>query len=117
MKPTFFRPVAAVDRAHTPASSTSSTPAGKRKSTYRRRGALPTRRPERKTASGKLPGPGQRAGLIAAIWIVYYLAFSVPVVIAGVATAHFGTGARPGHPKSFNVQAAGQRTMKVAAAQ
>jgi hypothetical protein len=48
---------------------------------------------------------------------VYYLAFSVPVVIAGVATAHFGTGARPGHPKSFNVQAAGQRTMKVAAAQ
>jgi hypothetical protein len=48
---------------------------------------------------------------------VYYLAFSVPVVIAGVATAHFGTGARPGHPESFNVQAAGQRTIKVAAAQ
>ncbi len=37
-----------------------------------------------------LADPGQRAGLIAAIWIVYYLAFSVPVVIAGVATAHFG---------------------------
>jgi MFS family permease len=35
-------------------------------------------------------GPGQRASLIAAIWIVYYLAFSVPVVIAGVATTHFG---------------------------
>src|SRR5580704_16579069 len=37
-----------------------------------------------------LASPGQRAGLIAAIWIVYYLAFSVPVVIAGVATTHFG---------------------------
>ena len=37
-----------------------------------------------------LAGPGQRASLIAAIWIVYYLAFSVPVVIAGVATTHFG---------------------------
>jgi hypothetical protein len=28
--------------------------------------------------------------LAAAIWIVFYLAFSIPVVIAGVATAHFG---------------------------
>ena len=37
-----------------------------------------------------LAGPGQRAGLVAAIWIVFYLAFSVPVVGAGVATAHFG---------------------------
>jgi hypothetical protein len=37
-----------------------------------------------------LTGPGQRAGLIAAIWIVFFLAFSVPVVIAGVATTHFG---------------------------
>src|ERR1700691_3494477 len=37
-----------------------------------------------------LAGSGQRASLIAAIWIVYYLAFSVPVVIAGVATTHFG---------------------------
>jgi MFS family permease len=37
-----------------------------------------------------LAGPGQRAGLIAAIWIVFFLAFSVPVVIAGVATTHFG---------------------------
>ena len=73
--------------------------------------------PSGRQPRGRLPGPGQRAGLIAAIWIVYYLAFSVPVVIAGVATAHFGTGARPGHPESFNVQAAGQRTMKVAAAQ
>ena len=33
---------------------------------------------------------GRRAGLVAAIWIVYYLAFSVPVVAAGVATTHFG---------------------------
>jgi MFS family permease len=37
-----------------------------------------------------LAGPGQRAGLVAAIWIVFYLAFSVPVVAAGVATTHFG---------------------------
>jgi hypothetical protein len=34
--------------------------------------------------------PGQRAGLVAAIWIVFYLAFSVPVVAAGEATTHFG---------------------------
>jgi MFS family permease len=33
---------------------------------------------------------GQRAGLVAAIWVVFYLAFSVPVVAAGVATTHFG---------------------------
>jgi MFS family permease len=38
----------------------------------------------------RLAGPGQRASLIAAIWIVFFLAFSVPVVIAGVATTHFG---------------------------
>jgi hypothetical protein len=37
-----------------------------------------------------LAGPGQRAGLVAALWIVFYLAFSVPVVAAGVATTHFG---------------------------
>jgi hypothetical protein len=37
-----------------------------------------------------LAGSGQRASLIAALWIVYYLAFSVPVVIAGVATTHVG---------------------------
>jgi hypothetical protein len=37
-----------------------------------------------------LARPGQRAGLVAAIWIVFYLAFSVPVVAAGVATTHFG---------------------------
>jgi hypothetical protein len=37
-----------------------------------------------------LAGPGQRAGLVAAIWIVFYLAFSMPVVAAGVATTHFG---------------------------
>jgi len=38
----------------------------------------------------RLAEPGQRASLIAAIWIVFFLAFSVPVVIAGVATTHFG---------------------------
>jgi MFS family permease len=37
-----------------------------------------------------LADPGQRASLIAAIWIVFFIAFSVPVVIAGVATMHFG---------------------------
>jgi MFS family permease len=37
-----------------------------------------------------LAAPGQRAGLISASWIVFYLAFSVPVVIAGVAVTHFG---------------------------
>jgi hypothetical protein len=37
-----------------------------------------------------LAGPGQRASLIAAIWIVFYLAFSVPVAIAGAAITHFG---------------------------
>jgi MFS family permease len=37
-----------------------------------------------------LASAGHRAGLVAAIWIVYYLAFSVPVVAAGVATTHFG---------------------------
>ena len=37
-----------------------------------------------------LAGPGQRAGLVAAIWVVFYLAFSVPVVAAGVATTRFG---------------------------
>jgi hypothetical protein len=37
-----------------------------------------------------LASPGQRAGLVATIWVVFYLAFSVPVVAAGVATTHFG---------------------------
>src|SRR5580700_6439816 len=37
-----------------------------------------------------LAGPGQRASLISASWIVFYLAFSVPVLIAGVAVTHFG---------------------------
>ena len=37
-----------------------------------------------------LAAPGQRAGLIAAIFIITFLGLSVPVVIAGVATAHFG---------------------------
>jgi hypothetical protein len=37
-----------------------------------------------------LAAPRQRAGLVAAIWIVFYLAFSVPVVAAGVAATHFG---------------------------
>ena len=37
-----------------------------------------------------LAAPDQRAGLIAAIFTLSYLAFSVPVVIAGLATTHFG---------------------------
>jgi hypothetical protein len=37
-----------------------------------------------------LAAPAQRAGLIAAIFIVNFLGLSIPVVIAGVATAHFG---------------------------
>jgi hypothetical protein len=37
-----------------------------------------------------LAAPRQRAGLVAAIWIIFYLAFSVPVVAAGVATTHVG---------------------------
>jgi Major Facilitator Superfamily len=37
-----------------------------------------------------LASPSQRAGLISASWIVFYLAFSVPVLIAGVAVTHFG---------------------------
>jgi MFS family permease len=32
----------------------------------------------------------QRAGLVAAIYIVGYLAFSIPALIAGVATSHYG---------------------------
>jgi hypothetical protein len=34
--------------------------------------------------------PGQRAGLIAAYFIASYLAFSIPVVAAGMATTRFG---------------------------
>jgi predicted MFS family arabinose efflux permease len=37
-----------------------------------------------------LAGPDDRAGLIAAIYIVSYLAFSVPAMIAGLATSRFG---------------------------
>jgi MFS family permease len=37
-----------------------------------------------------LATPGQRAGLVAAIFIVGYLAFSVPALIAGVATTKSG---------------------------
>jgi len=37
-----------------------------------------------------LAAPAERSGLIAAIFIVSYLAFSVPAVIAGIATSHFG---------------------------
>jgi MFS family permease len=37
-----------------------------------------------------LATPGQRAGLLAAIFIVAYLAFSVPALIAGAATTKFG---------------------------
>jgi MFS family permease len=42
-----------------------------------------------RTLSALAP-PKQRAGLIAAIFIISYLALSVPVLIAGVATTHFG---------------------------
>lgn len=37
-----------------------------------------------------LAAPDQRAGLLAAIFLVSYLAFSVPALIAGVATTRFG---------------------------
>ncbi len=37
-----------------------------------------------------LAAPGQRASLIAAYFIASYLAFSVPVVVAGVTTTHVG---------------------------
>jgi hypothetical protein len=37
-----------------------------------------------------LATPGQRASLISAIFIATYTAFSVPVVIAGIATSRFG---------------------------
>ena len=37
-----------------------------------------------------LAPPEQRAGVVAAIFTLSYLAFSVPVVIAGLATTHFG---------------------------
>ena len=37
-----------------------------------------------------LAAPGQRASLIAAIFVVSYAAFSVPVVAAGVAVTHAG---------------------------
>jgi MFS family permease len=37
-----------------------------------------------------LASPEDRAGLIAAIFTVGYLAFSIPAVIAGVATSHYG---------------------------
>jgi MFS family permease len=42
-----------------------------------------------RTVSALAP-PGQRASLIAAYFIASYLAFSVPVVVAGVAVTHFG---------------------------
>jgi MFS family permease len=37
-----------------------------------------------------LARPNQRAGLVAVIFTVGYLAFSVPALIAGVATSHYG---------------------------
>ena len=37
-----------------------------------------------------LAAPAQRAGLIAAIFTINFLGLSIPVVIAGVATAHVG---------------------------
>jgi MFS family permease len=37
-----------------------------------------------------LADPSQRAGLVAAIYTVNYLAFSIPALIAGVAVTHYG---------------------------
>jgi MFS family permease len=37
-----------------------------------------------------LASPEDRAGLVAAIFTVGYLAFSIPAVVAGVATSHYG---------------------------
>ena len=37
-----------------------------------------------------LAKPDDRSGLVTAIYIVGYLAFSIPALIAGVATTHFG---------------------------
>src|SRR5580658_1080694 len=37
-----------------------------------------------------LAPPGQRAGLVAVIFIISFLGLSIPALIAGVATAHFG---------------------------
>jgi predicted MFS family arabinose efflux permease len=37
-----------------------------------------------------LAAPGQRAGLVAAIFIVNFLGLSIPALIAGVETTHFG---------------------------
>ena len=42
-----------------------------------------------RTVSALAPS-GQRAGLIAAYFIASYVAFSIPVVAAGVAITHFG---------------------------
>jgi hypothetical protein len=42
-----------------------------------------------RTISALAP-PGQRASLIAAIFIVSYAAFSIPVVVAGMAVTHAG---------------------------
>ena len=42
-----------------------------------------------RTLSGLAPSNG-RAGLIATIYIVSYLAFSLPVIAAGIAVTHFG---------------------------
>jgi F0F1-type ATP synthase assembly protein I len=42
-----------------------------------------------RTLSGLAPSSG-RAGLIATIYIVSYLAFSLPVIAAGIAVTHFG---------------------------
>jgi MFS family permease len=41
-------------------------------------------------AISALAPPGQRAGLIAAYFIASYVAFSIPVVVAGLATTHVG---------------------------
>jgi hypothetical protein len=42
-----------------------------------------------RVVSGLAP-PSERAGLVAAIWIVNFLAFSIPALIAGWAVTRFG---------------------------
>ena len=41
-------------------------------------------------AISALASASERAGTVAALYIVSYTAFSIPIVIAGVATTHFG---------------------------
>ena len=57
-----------------------------------------------------LAAPAQHAGLIAAIFIINFLGLSIPVVIAGVATAHFGLH-RTASPEPGRRSGGGRRAM------